>query len=374
MLRAQYVLTEPWPEVLTLNQLLATESLPVSFSEIELLHHVGQPGKIPAQWTELVDDYYTTCIQFCTVEVIEQRVISSFGPFQFLSTLGDFALLTDNIGTTFSHPKLMKVTIEERELYRSSAVKLWSGQKRMKQLARAKKQKSKETRQGRPSRAGPVKQIEASVTIGQVAADVDVTVFDKLALYIEAEADMGMIAFERDDTNLQLHVQGVMSIKTTSIKALKQRISGAIGCTEEPPVGASICIKFVKSFRKYRASNPLSIGFRGCIREMVQSGQYLPALRWLLVPKISCIRAERLWRMAVTPTESTMEDVEHVFFGNQPSKRCWNCVNPNEMKLYDNRVKREQEEKNAANEQRAKEAAAEQPLELELHATTPGDL
>ncbi|KAL3702461.1 hypothetical protein R1sor_020483 [Riccia sorocarpa] len=60
------------------------------------------------------------------------------------------------------------------------------------------------------SRRGPEVQKEISLTVGQVGTDIDTAVFDKLALFLQREATMALIAFERGDTNLQLHIQSIV--------------------------------------------------------------------------------------------------------------------------------------------------------------------
>ncbi|KAL3701792.1 hypothetical protein R1sor_019814 [Riccia sorocarpa] len=81
----------------------------------------------------------------------------------------------------------------------------------------------------------------------RVAADVEADIFDKVALFIEKEASMGLIAFERGDTNLQLHIQGVMSLQASSVRSIKTDLTKAIGWDTNAPVGGVVCIKSVKN-------------------------------------------------------------------------------------------------------------------------------
>ncbi|KAL2654152.1 hypothetical protein R1flu_022280 [Riccia fluitans] len=73
--------------------------------------------------------------------------------------------------------------------------------------------------------------------------DTALDVFKDLANFIWERADIGIIALERRDANLQLHVQGVLSIKSTSSRALKNDIASAIEWEEDNPIGGSIRFK-----------------------------------------------------------------------------------------------------------------------------------
>ncbi|KAL2621264.1 hypothetical protein R1flu_001469 [Riccia fluitans] len=58
---------------------------------------------------------------------------------------------------------------------------------------------------------------------------------------------MGVLALERGDTFLQLHIQGMMRLKTSSIRRLKSEIKTWIGWDYGGPIGGSICIKSVRT-------------------------------------------------------------------------------------------------------------------------------
>ncbi|KAL2654150.1 hypothetical protein R1flu_022278 [Riccia fluitans] len=90
-------------------------------------------------------------------------------------------------------------------------------------------------------RRGSIKQKQVSLTMGQVGNDIALDVFKKLANFIWERADIGVIALERRDANLQLHVQGVLSIKSTSSRALKSDIASAIEWDENNPTSWQIC-------------------------------------------------------------------------------------------------------------------------------------
>ncbi|KAL3692200.1 hypothetical protein R1sor_005851 [Riccia sorocarpa] len=84
------------------------------------------------------------------------------------------------------------------------------------------------------------------MTISIAGSDVSGEIFDKLANYMDDQATMGIMAFQRGDAHLQLHIQGMMSTQTTSTRKLKQNIKAAIGWDVRAPVGSSVCIKSLR--------------------------------------------------------------------------------------------------------------------------------
>ncbi|KAL3698926.1 hypothetical protein R1sor_016948 [Riccia sorocarpa] len=120
---------------------------------------------------------------------------------------------------------------------------------RMKAQARAKATRPAEEQdilantKARFGKKVPKRHMNVSLTVGRIDADIDPSVFDSLAQFIEENAAVGMIAMERGDSQLQLHIQGVLSIKASSTRGLKGDISSAIGWKEYGPPGGSICVK-----------------------------------------------------------------------------------------------------------------------------------
>ncbi|KAL3701301.1 hypothetical protein R1sor_019323 [Riccia sorocarpa] len=232
------------------------------------------------------------------------------------------------------------------------------------------------------------KDMDISLTVGIPGQDIDGATFDRLAIYVEETARKGIIAMERGDSHLQLHIQGMLSVKTSSTHSLKTEIRQAIGWNEDNhPAGGSICIKSLKDkgihtvigmigyclkdeqeehyrkytkniseqemedgrqrhfiygasvyknrleltpnnilgralqYRKYRARNPLSISFRGCLRQMLSSGQYIPAFKCLSMPIMSRLRAELLWKSCIAHELVSISNVDHIFFGTTDSPR-----------------------------------------------------
>ncbi|KAL3686472.1 hypothetical protein R1sor_009046 [Riccia sorocarpa] len=116
---------------------------------------------------------------------------------------------------------------------------------------------------------------QVSITVGIVGEDISQATFANMKRFMESRATVGLIALERGDATLQLHIQGVLALLR----------------------------------------------------------QYYPGLRWLLSPKMSYERAESLWRLATAPESTTLKDVDFTFYGLQPTER-YHTYNFNESMLY----------------------------------------
>ncbi|KAL3677731.1 hypothetical protein R1sor_020687 [Riccia sorocarpa] len=104
------------------------------------------------------------------------------------------------------------------------------------------------TRQPKPRKVRRVsdKDMDISLTVGIPGQDIDGVTFDRLALYVEQKARMGIIAMERGDSHLQLHMQGMLSVRANNTHSLKTEIREAISWGEKEPAGGSICVKSLK--------------------------------------------------------------------------------------------------------------------------------
>ncbi|KAL2609818.1 hypothetical protein R1flu_028391 [Riccia fluitans] len=247
--------------------------------------------------------------------------------------------------------------------------------------------KANQTKVTKKPRRVPEKMLDVSLTIGIPGENVDEKLFDLLVNWLEYRAEITVLALERGDAFLQLHLQGMVRAKISSTTILKREIKGVIGWQSNAPVRGSVCLKSLREkglhtvigligyclkdegaphfkfyskniteeqkaegrrmhsiygaseykhkleltlanilgralqFRKYQVKNPLSITFRRCIAEMLRSGQYIPAFRWLTSAKISRLRAERIWRACTTPDSVEVADVETIFFGLETPAR-----------------------------------------------------
>ncbi|KAL2608769.1 hypothetical protein R1flu_027342 [Riccia fluitans] len=72
---------------------------------------------------------------------------------------------------------------------------------------------------------------------------------------------------------------------------------------------------------------------------MICSGQYVPSLRWLLMPGISTERAKRLRKRAIAPESGTLGDIEFVFFGAARTERYASYKHPADIMLQEARLR-----------------------------------
>ncbi|KAL2630824.1 hypothetical protein R1flu_015510 [Riccia fluitans] len=89
----------------------------------------------------------------------------------------------------------------------------------------------------------PEKSFDINLTIGIPDKSVDDNVFNLLVKWLEYRAEMAVLALERGDAFFQLHVQGMLKVKTNSTKILKREIKEVIGWESNGPIGGSICLK-----------------------------------------------------------------------------------------------------------------------------------
>ncbi|KAL3691406.1 hypothetical protein R1sor_005057 [Riccia sorocarpa] len=99
---------------------------------------------------------------------------------------------------------------------------------------------------GRKPRRVPEKMFDMSLTISIPGTDIKGETFDVLVNFLEERAEMGVLVLERGDSHLQLHIQGLLRISTSSTRALKTEIRDRIGWQEAGPLGGSICVKSLK--------------------------------------------------------------------------------------------------------------------------------
>ncbi|KAL2610821.1 hypothetical protein R1flu_022513 [Riccia fluitans] len=106
--------------------------------------------------------------------------------------------------------------------------------------------KANQTKAAKKPRWVPEKTFDVSLTIGIPGENVDENLFDLLVKWLAYRAEMAVLALERGDAFLQLHVQGMVRVKTSSTRILKREIKEVIGWESNPPVGGSMCLKSLR--------------------------------------------------------------------------------------------------------------------------------
>ncbi|KAL3701706.1 hypothetical protein R1sor_019728 [Riccia sorocarpa] len=92
----------------------------------------------------------------------------------------------------------------------------------------------------RKTRTVTPKDLDICLTVGITGEDVSGETFDRLAAFIQQHAKMGIISFERGDAHLLLHIQGMISMKSSRVRMLKQEIRNAIGCNDHDPMAEAV--------------------------------------------------------------------------------------------------------------------------------------
>ncbi|KAL3676343.1 hypothetical protein R1sor_026291 [Riccia sorocarpa] len=232
-----------------------------------------------------------------------------------------------------------------------------------------------------PKRKTEPKEFNISLTLDIAGIDVPDEIFDKLQTYLEEKATMAIMAFERGDAHLLLHIQSMFTIRTTSTRKLKEDIRAAVGWKDSAPLGNSPCVRSLKEkglhtttgligyclkderephFRLYtkeyyqkingggyRTRSPISVSFRNCFKQMIRSGQYMPGLKWATMKPMSQLRVERIWQGCVAPETITITDVDYILFGSSHNDRYFSSSHRMELLIAEARKRKEEEDHKA---------------------------
>ncbi|KAL3696184.1 hypothetical protein R1sor_010260 [Riccia sorocarpa] len=216
-----------------------------------------------------------------------------------------------------------------------------SRQKTMKQLARMKQTMLKPVaivvKAPRKSRTVTPKDLYVSLTVGIACEDVSGETFDLLAAFIQQHAKMGIISFERGDAHLLLHIQGMISIKSSSVRMLKQEIRKAVWWLEDGPLGGSICIKSLRDkglhtivgIIGYCLKDEKEEHFR-MFQKNVTDRQMDEGRRMYGIYGASEFK-NRLQTI-------TINDIDEIFFGYRRKLWYWNFTHPTEHMIADART------------------------------------
>ncbi|KAL3676961.1 hypothetical protein R1sor_026909 [Riccia sorocarpa] len=85
--------------------------------------------------------------------------------------------------------------------------------------------------------------LQVSVTVGIVGEDVSQITYEDVKRYAQHAATVAVVSMERGDSALQLHIQAIMVVESTSTRAVRQEIAVQIGWATRCPPGGAICVK-----------------------------------------------------------------------------------------------------------------------------------
>ncbi|KAL3690301.1 hypothetical protein R1sor_016610 [Riccia sorocarpa] len=152
-----------------------------------------------------------------------------------------------------------------------------------------------------PKRKTEPKEFNISLTLGIAGVDVHGEIFYKLQNYLEEKATMAIMAFERGDAHLLLHIQSMFTMKTTSTRKLKEDIRAA----------------------------------------MIRSGQYMPGLKWATMKPMSQLCVEKIWQACVAPEIIIVTDIDYILFGNSQNDRYFSSSHRMELLIAEVRKRKD---------------------------------
>ncbi|KAL3700204.1 hypothetical protein R1sor_018226 [Riccia sorocarpa] len=76
-----------------------------------------------------------------------------------------------------------------------------------------------------------------------VGQDVSQRTFEDMKRFAQQVATVAVVSLERDDFVLQLHIQAVLVLESTSTRAVKQDIALQLGWATHCSAGGAICVK-----------------------------------------------------------------------------------------------------------------------------------
>ncbi|KAL2633809.1 hypothetical protein R1flu_005288 [Riccia fluitans] len=350
MQRIRYSAPRPWPDAFSLVE--AVEVKNIEFSPTKVTQHVGRVGIIPRTWNKEKQDWYLDILEFVCIRTVQRQKEKVVGPFSEKQCFCGYGLPTEK-------HEGARPGSDEKELpgapgdgKNETTTDIEQGSEGSKAHGKKKNgqeaAKANQTKAAKKPRRVPEKTFDVSLTIGIPGETVDENVFDLLVNWLEYRAEMAVLALERGDAFLQLHVQGMVRVKTSSTKILNREIKVVIGWESNAPVGGSVCLKPLHDrglhtvigligyclkdegaahFKFYsknvseeqKAEYIRSFGIQAQVR--ADTGQY--PRQSITVSKVSSEESplNNVQRACTTPHSVEVPDVETIFFGVETPAR-----------------------------------------------------
>ncbi|KAL2607409.1 hypothetical protein R1flu_025982 [Riccia fluitans] len=261
----RYSVPRPWPEAFSLVEAVKVKKS--EFSPTKVTEHVGRVGIIPRTWNKEKQDWYVDILEFVCIRTVQRQKEKVLGSFRIRksrrcsaaqrsgSGRSDAIAKPWKDGTMYIRQELAREVMkrncqehEEMEKTRQQQI-LSKERKEARHMVNENGQeaaKANQTKAAKKPRRVPEKMFDVSLTIGIPGENVDEKLFDLLVKWLEYRAEMAVLALERGDAFLQLHLQGMMRVKTSSTRILKREIKEVIGWESNPPVGGSVCLKSLR--------------------------------------------------------------------------------------------------------------------------------
>ncbi|KAL3692871.1 hypothetical protein R1sor_006522 [Riccia sorocarpa] len=363
--KVRYELDGVVTRFLMLGELTALNTSQKSFSTTQVSEHLGRVGIIPKNWTELELDWYLPRVELATFRKLFKGKETLDGPFKCISGDSKLVLLEDCEGQQFEHPKFFTRKEGGKKLYRSTAAWVWS--------SRCLCENRNESLSALPvtcfsgevfgllfclkcgagtgihdhpecSQDHPVNNISEEES--QEYTKIEEVLSQNVCL-CEEPFDSNHVCFcgykpgtehEGGSESQEVHAQREGQGSVQGRDSRREHEATETARTEEEntkddapesqegyknrlELTPNNIMGCALQYRKYRAQKPLSISFRGCLRQMLSTGKYIPAFKWLSMPAMSRLRAELMWKSCIAHELVSIRDVDNIFFGTTDSPR-----------------------------------------------------
>ncbi|KAL3677086.1 hypothetical protein R1sor_027034 [Riccia sorocarpa] len=124
--KTSYLVEPPFPDLLTVNQLVDVHCPPLQFRTADVTEHFGNVGIIESNWTEEKQDWYLGGIDFVCIRTLDRGSETVSGPFKFVRKEGAFAILEAADTSQFCHPTFLKKESRDGTKFQSSLAWMWS--------------------------------------------------------------------------------------------------------------------------------------------------------------------------------------------------------------------------------------------------------
>ncbi|KAL3698485.1 hypothetical protein R1sor_012561 [Riccia sorocarpa] len=346
-----YKVQEPYPEQLTLTQLIDISQPPEEFNLTEVCWWIGHIGIVPQQWSAELVDWFLPKLEYVSVGQLERGKQVAAGPFKYCRSSEWFLTLADADDKEISHPKYLKKKSETDCTYNTTAVCICSAHCLCKSAA-------EERRDLRV------------LCIYQVVFDRYSCNCQRIhqAEALEAEKVLGSIEAEKPDGSIEAADE-----KEFDRQEVDQTIEEAEDTELDQVLSQNFCIcknvfgdgnecycGFKPAAKAKTASSDEGDGDQrhndkrrkcseGCDRKpqhrnMIRSGQYMPGLKWATMKPMSQLHVERIWQACVAPETITITDIDYILFGNSHNDRYFSSSHRMELLIAEPRKRKDDDD------------------------------
>ncbi|KAL3692788.1 hypothetical protein R1sor_006439 [Riccia sorocarpa] len=269
--KTTYKVQEPYPEQLTLTQLIDISQPPKEFKLTEVCWWIGRIGIVPQQWSAELVDWFLPKEYVCVRRLERGKQVAAEKADGWIEAADEKEIDREEVDEMVEEAEdndldqvlsqnfciCRNVFGDDSECYcgfepAAKAETASSDEGHDDKRHDDKRRKCSEGSDNEKPKAAALKrktepkEFNISLTLGIACVDVPGEIFDKSQNYMEEKATMAIMAFERGDAHLLLHIQSMFTIKTTSTRKLKEDIRAAVGWKDTAPLGNSLCVRSLK--------------------------------------------------------------------------------------------------------------------------------